>query len=87
MTLNCGYGAGHSVRAVIRAVEAETGRPLPVDVAPRRPGDIPALVAQADRIRDVLGWTPCRTGLDQIIGSSLRWERRMLDERRALATT
>ena len=81
MKLNCGYGTGHSVRSVIRAVEAETGRRLPVRFRPRRPGDIPALVARADLIRRVLGWTPCRFGLDQIVGSSLRWERRLLSER------
>ena len=81
VTLNCGYGIGHSVRSVIRAVEAETGQKLPVRFGSRRAGDIPMLVAQADLIREVLGWRPCRIGLDQIVGSSLRWERRMLAER------
>ncbi|TLU70918.1 UDP-glucose 4-epimerase GalE [Lichenicoccus roseus] len=80
-TLNCGYGTGHSVRSVIRAIEAETGHRLPVRFSPRRPGDIPALVARAERVRQVLGWHPRRAGLDNIVGSSLRWERRMLDER------
>ncbi|MCQ8240154.1 UDP-glucose 4-epimerase GalE [Rhizosaccharibacter radicis] len=81
-TLNCGYGTGHSVRAVVRAVERETGRPLPLRRAERRPGDIPALVARADRIRQTLGWQPRHQGLDRIVGSSLAWERRMLSDRR-----
>jgi len=86
VTLNCGYGTGHSVQAVIQAVEAQTGWTLPVRPAPRRPGDIPVLVARAERIREVLGWAPRRTGLDQIIASSLRWEQRMMDERLASAS-
>ena len=39
VTLNCGYGRGFSVREVVAAVEAVTGRPLPVEAALRRPGE------------------------------------------------
>jgi UDP-glucose 4-epimerase len=80
-TLNCGYGTGNSVRAVVRAVEGATGQSLPTRLMPRRAGDIPALVAKAERIRDVLDWQPRHASLDSIVGSSLRWERRMLEER------
>ncbi|MGQ9368831.1 UDP-glucose 4-epimerase GalE [Azospirillum sp. ST 5-10] len=76
VTLNCGYGRGYSVREVLAAVERAAGRPLPVRIGPRRPGDPPALVAGADRIREVLGWRPRHADLDGIVRSALEWERR-----------
>ena len=74
-TLNCGYGHGYSVRAVIAAVERASGAPLRVVERARRDGDIPALVADARRIREVLGWMPRHDDLDLIARSALAWER------------
>ena len=73
--LNCGYGHGYSVREVVQAVERATGRPLPVREADRRAGDPPALIADARRIRELLGWTPALDDLDKIVATSLAWER------------
>jgi len=73
--LNCGYGHGYSVRAVLRAVEAAAGAPLPVESSPRRAGDPPALIAGAARIRAVLNWQPRLDDLDAIVASALAWER------------
>ncbi|MBL6455801.1 UDP-glucose 4-epimerase GalE [Belnapia sp. T6] len=80
--LNCGYGRGHSVRAVLRAVERATGVTLPVRVAPRRPGDPPAVVAAAQRIRSLLAWRPAFDDLDSIIADAISWERRMAGQSR-----
>jgi UDP-glucose 4-epimerase len=74
--LNCGYGHGYSVREVVQAVERITGEPLPVREDGRRPGDPPTLVADANRIRELLGWTPKLDDLDKIVASSLAWERK-----------
>ena len=74
MTLNCGYGHGYSVRAVIAAVERACGKTLRVTEKPRREGDPAHLVASADTIRDVLGWQPKYDDLDVIVGTSLAWE-------------
>ncbi|HEY6941782.1 UDP-glucose 4-epimerase GalE [Dokdonella sp.] len=74
-TLNCGYGHGYSVREVIAAVERASGAPLRVVERARRDGDIPALVADARRVRDVLGWTPRHDDLDLIARTALAWER------------
>ncbi|MBV8614241.1 MAG: UDP-glucose 4-epimerase GalE [Acetobacteraceae bacterium] len=81
VVLNCGYGRGHTVREVLRAVERAAGRPVPVRMAPRRPGDPPALVARAARIREVLAWRPALDDLNLIVRSALAWERRMAAER------
>jgi UDP-glucose 4-epimerase len=73
--LNCGYGHGYSVREVVQAVERASGRPLPVREADRRPGDPSTLVADANRIRELFGWTPALDDLDKIVATSLAWER------------
>ncbi len=77
-TLNCGYGRGFSVHEVLEAVRRVSGETLNVVPAPRRPGDPPQLVAVAERIRDLLGWTPRHDDLDEIVSSALAWERRLL---------
>lgn len=77
-TLNCGYGHGYSVREVLNAVQRAHGAPLNVREEPRRPGDPPALVAGADRIRERLGWQPRYDDLDVIVRTSLEWERKTL---------
>lgn len=77
VTLNCGYGHGYSVREVIDAVERVSGTRLKVREEGRRPGDPPLLVAQADRARELLGWSPRYDDLDTIVRSSLNWERRI----------
>jgi UDP-glucose 4-epimerase len=79
-TLNCGYGHGYSVREVISAVERLNGASLKTVEAPRRAGDPPALVAKAERIRQVLGWMPRYDDLHAIVSSQLAWERRLQRE-------
>ena len=76
-TLNCGYGHGYSVREVLAAVEKASGSALHIVEEARRDGDPPELIAVADRIRDVLGWTPRFDDLDTIVRSSLAWERKI----------
>jgi len=80
-TLNCGYGHGYSVREVLQMVtRVNGGKPLNVSESPRRAGDPPSLVAVAERIRQVLGWTPRFDDLATIAKSQLEWEFRLLKE-------
>jgi UDP-glucose 4-epimerase len=74
---NCGYGKGFSVLEVIKAVERVHGGALKVNMAPRRAGDPAAIVAGADRVRQVLGWRPKHDDLDFIVASALDWEKRL----------
>jgi UDP-glucose 4-epimerase len=83
LTLNLGYGHGYSVREVVEAVRRVGGVDFPVEEADRRPGDIPALVADASRARQLLDWTPEHDDLDAIVATALDWERR--DTRRESA--
>ena len=75
--LNCGYGHGYSVREVLAAVARANGEALAISEEPRRAGDPPELIAVADRVRDVLGWTPRLDDLDTIVRTSLAWERKI----------
>jgi UDP-glucose-4-epimerase GalE len=64
---NVGTGSGHSVMETIRAVEEVTGRKVPYQVGPRRPGDPPQLVAASDKLRSTLGWQPKYTDIRTIV--------------------
>jgi UDP-glucose 4-epimerase len=79
-TLNCGYGHGYSVREVLQAVERVSGQKLVVREEPRRAGDPPSLISKAERIRQVLGWTPRHDDLDHIVRTALEWERKLLTQ-------
>ena len=73
LVCNLGSGSGFSVRQVIEAATRVVGREIPFAVGPRRAGDPPVLVASNDRARDVLGWTPRRGALEEMIGSAWAW--------------
>jgi UDP-glucose 4-epimerase len=73
LAYNLGIGRGFTVREVIAAVERAAGKPVPHQVAPRRAGDPPSLVADAAKARRELGWTPRYTELDAIVRTAWRW--------------
>ncbi len=76
--LNLGTGLGSSVFEVIAAAEAVMGRPVPYEIAPRRPGDPVALYADTTRSKSLLHWSP-RYGLSEILGSAWAWHSTHLD--------
>lgn len=76
-TLNCGYGHGYTVREMIAAVERAGGAPIDVIEAPRRAGDPAAVIAGAERVRELLGWAPLFDDLDLIARTALAWERKL----------
>lgn len=71
---NLGCGSGYSVRQVVDMVEDCVGKRMPVQYGPRRAGDPSALVADAGRARQLLGWTP-QYGLQDIVASAVAWHR------------
>jgi UDP-arabinose 4-epimerase len=70
---NLGTGNGYSVRQVIKAAEAVTGRKVRLKEGPRRPGDPPRLMADASRAREEVGWKPRYSDLEQIIATAWNW--------------
>ncbi|MEO8298924.1 MAG: UDP-glucose 4-epimerase GalE [Burkholderiales bacterium] len=74
LTVNLGTGRGYSVLEVIRAYERASGRPVPYQVAPRRPGDVAACYADPSQAKALLGWQ-ARCDLDAMCADSWRWQR------------
>lgn len=58
---NLGTGQGTSVLQMVRAFEAASGRPVPYQMAARRPGDVAACWADPGKAQRVLGWRATRT--------------------------
>lgn len=77
IVLNCGYGRGFSVLEVIAAVEKAAGHKLPIEMADRRPGDLPIVVANTERLAAELAWQPKFASLDTIVRTALAWEARL----------
>ncbi|KQW62199.1 UDP-glucose 4-epimerase GalE [Variovorax sp. Root411] len=75
VTLNLGTGQGASVLEVVRAFERASGRPLPFEIGPRRPGDVPAYWGDPSLAQATLGWR-ARRSLDQMCADSWRWQQR-----------
>jgi UDP-glucose 4-epimerase len=61
LTLNLGSGQGHSVLEVAAAFEAASGRPVPLQIVERRPGDAAITVADPSLAAQRLGWRTTRT--------------------------
>ncbi len=74
--INLGTGKGRSVREVIQTVEAVSGRRVPTVLSPRRAGDPPALVANPQKAKDVLGWSARYVDLRTIIEHAWKWHTR-----------
>lgn len=72
---NCGYGRGFSVREVVDMFEAVAGSRIATVERPRRPGDLASVVADAARLRALIGWRPRFDNLQDIVAHALAWER------------
>lgn len=73
LTLNLGTGIGASVLDVVTTFERMSGRAVPRDMGPRRPGDVPAYWADPALAWETLGWKAKR-GLDEMCADSWRWQ-------------
>jgi UDP-glucose 4-epimerase len=73
--INVGTGDGVTVRELVAAFENVFGSSVPVREAPPRPGDAVGAFANADKARDVLGWTTDLT-IEDAIASALAWGRK-----------
>lgn len=70
---NLGNGQGFSVKEVIETSRQVTGCDIPVVMEARRAGDPAVLVASSAKARSVLGWSPNRVKLEDIIASAWKW--------------
>ena len=76
--LNLGTGRGHSVREVLSTIERITGKKVPANESPRRPGDPARLVADPAKAERILGWK-AKYSLDDIVATAWKWAQRTGD--------
>ena len=65
--LECGY-------EVVVADNLVTGHPIPTTSGPRRKGDPARVVASYEKAKNILGWSPTVTNLDDLIQSAWHWQ-------------
>ncbi|MFC0314391.1 UDP-glucose 4-epimerase GalE [Gordonia phosphorivorans] len=70
---NLGSGQGVSVLELVDAFARASGREIPYEVAPRRPGDAPAYWADPRKANAELNWRTTKT-LDDMCADSWRWQ-------------
>ncbi len=74
--VNLGTSRGYSVLEVVREAEAVTGRKIPLEILPRREGDVPVLLASREKARRVLGWEPGSSDIRTILRTAWDWHRK-----------
>ena len=72
VTVNLGSEEGLSVKEILERAREITGKEIPAEIAPRRPGDIARLVASSRLARQTLGWKPLYSDVKSLIGTT--WE-------------
>jgi UDP-glucose 4-epimerase len=76
--VNLGTGRGSSVLEVIAGASAAVGRPIPYEIAGRRPGDVACVYADVTLAESLLGWR-ARRGLDEMCRDHWNWQRQNPD--------
>jgi UDP-glucose 4-epimerase len=71
-TVNIGAGARTSLRELVTAIEAVAERPISVEAAPPRDGDVRDSLASLERAAAVLGYRPA-VHLREGLGHTWRW--------------
>ena len=70
---NLGSSQGFSVKEIIDTARGVTNHSIPTKIAERRAGDPSTLIASSDKAKQVLGWKPTRTDIQQIIQDAWNW--------------
>jgi UDP-glucose-4-epimerase GalE len=74
--LNIGTGAGYSVLDILAMIKQVTGMAVPYDEAPRREGDLTRLFADAAYSKDIIGFSPQHSGLENIIETAWNFHKK-----------
>ena len=72
LKLNLGTEKGTTVKELIDAARKITGKPIPAEDAPRRPGDPASLYATSKLAQELLGWEPKFSDVDTLVKTT--WE-------------
>lgn len=72
--INLGTGIPTSVTEIIRAAENVAGKSCPAVIEGRRAGDPARLYADNKKAKEILGWVPRYTAIEDIIRTAWNWE-------------
>ena len=67
--VNLGTGVGYSVLDILTTFEKATGKKVPYQMAPRRPGDVPLYYGDPAKAEKLLGWKAEKTLYDMCADS------------------
>ncbi len=70
IALNLGSGTGASVLELVQAFSRVSGRVVRPEMAPRRAGDPPRLVAGIDQAKMILHWAPTHSTVDAVVSDA-----------------
>lgn len=73
VTYNLGTGRGHSVLEVVAAFERACGKPIPLRIEDKRPGDAAVCYADPSLAEEELGWKAERD-IDTMTADTWRWQ-------------
>ena len=73
LTLNLGSGSGYTVMQVVRAFEKVCARPIPLEILPRRLGDVSQCWADITEAAKTLEWKPTRDLVAMCV-DAWRWQ-------------
>ena len=73
VAVNLGTGRGVSVLELINGMRQASGKEIPFDLAPRRPGDVAACYCDPSKAAALLGWKAERSVAD-MCADTWRWQ-------------
>ena len=71
--VNLGTGRGVSVLELVEGMGRATGKPVPYEIGPRRPGDVATVYADPSTAESLLGWK-AELGVDEMCEDTWRWQ-------------
>jgi UDP-glucose-4-epimerase GalE len=69
---NLGSGAPASNQQLVETVQKYTGE-MNIEIHANRPGDPAYLVADITKVKDVLGWEPTQSSIDNVVSTAVQW--------------
>ena len=72
--VNLGTGQGVSVLELVQGMSKATGRPVPYEMAPRRPGDVATVYADASLAESLLHWK-ATLGVQAMCDDTWNWQK------------
>lgn len=71
--VNLGTGKGVSVLELVEGMGRATGKPVPYEIAPRRPGDVAEVYADASLANSLLKWK-ADLGIEDMCQDTWKWQ-------------